>query len=186
MKVYVLRHEIRSDDNSFNSTLTKQGITYAIDLADRLHKLNIKTIYCSPFVRAIQTIHPYSIKYNVKINIDYAVIEYIERPDILPERYNVLLTPDELSYWNINSSYCSSLTLQGLTRSFCNNFETMENIKYRTANFIDYLQKTIIPSTNNGNILIVSHKTTIDCLWQHIHKKSRLLDMGEIDILCDL
>ena len=30
--------------------------------------LNIQHIYCSPFIRAIQTIHPYSVKNNIKIN----------------------------------------------------------------------------------------------------------------------
>ena len=63
MKIYILRHEQRTKDASFFSPLTKKGHENAKNLVDTLKKLNINKIYCSPYIRTLQTIHPYSNKY---------------------------------------------------------------------------------------------------------------------------
>ena len=181
MSVYVLRHEARGRDASYNSTLTKQGLSYSINLADRLKKLDIRTIYCSPFVRAIQTVHPYSVKNNVKINIDYALIEYIAYPEMLDKSFHVTFTENELDYWNINPAYISSVKLADLSMGKNNLCEASSHVNYRTGEFLDVLKRYI-----NGiedNVLIVSHNTTICSLWKHIHNRDRELDMGEIDRL---
>tara|TARA_Y100000294_G_C8386442_1_gene268922 strand:- start:73 stop:621 length:549 start_codon:yes stop_codon:yes gene_type:complete len=181
MYVYVLRHEARGRDASYNSTLTKQGLSYSINLADRLKKLDIGTIYCSPFVRAIQTIHPYSVKNNVKINIDFALIEYIAYPEILDKSFHVTFTDNELDYWNINPTYISSVKLEDLSMGKYNFCEASSHIDCRTGEFLDVLKRYI--NGIDGNVLIVSHQATISSLWKHIHSRDRELDMGEIDRL---
>ena len=181
MSVYVLRHEAIGQDASYNSTLTKQGLSYSVNLIDRLKKLDIRTIYCSPFVRAIQTIHPYSVKNKIKINIDYALIEYIAYPEMLDKSVHVTFTEDEFDYWNINPSYISSVKLEDLSMGKNNLCEASPHVYCRTGKFLDVLKKYI--NGIEGNVLIVSHNTTICSLWKHIYNRDRELDMGEIDRL---
>ena len=142
MSVYVLRHEARGRDVSYNSTLTKQGLSYSINLADRLKKLDIRTIYCSPFVRAIQTVHPYSVKNKIKINIDYALIEYIAYPEMLDKSYHVTFTDDEIEYWNINPNHISSVKLENLSMGKNNFCEASCHVDCRTSEFLDVLKIT--------------------------------------------
>lgn len=59
MKIYILRHEDRTIDCSFFGPLTKKGLINSGKLIDKLEKLNIDEIYCSPFIRTMQTIYPF-------------------------------------------------------------------------------------------------------------------------------
>ena len=60
MKIHLLRHEKRSINNPlFFSELTKNGLERSILLIDSLDELLVDEIYTSPFLRVIQTIHPY-------------------------------------------------------------------------------------------------------------------------------
>ena len=65
MKIYILRHEDRTQDCSFFSPLTETGLNNSIKLIDHLKNENITKIYCSPFIRTLQTIYPFS-KCNTK------------------------------------------------------------------------------------------------------------------------
>ena len=177
MPVYILRHEERLNENSFNSSLTKRGLHNAINLADRLHTLNIDTIYCSPFIRAIQTVHPYSITYNVPINIENSLIEFLERNDIVPYKQCIIYNKKEQTYWNLNHTYKSQLSSEIVSQyQEQKKVETMNDVKYRVSKFIDYLLTVGIKQ----NILLVSHKTPLYFLWNYIHSQSLLLEMGEI------
>ena len=59
MKIYLLRHEDRTQDATFFSPLTKQGLENSVKLIKDLEKSNINIVYSSPFIRTLQTIHPY-------------------------------------------------------------------------------------------------------------------------------
>ena len=183
MPVYVLRHERRSSDASYNSGLTATGLSYSIQLADRLEKLNITKIYCSPFIRAIQTVHPYATKFNIPIQVDYALIEFIyysqrtpPRPSYLSHPFKIQMTDDERSYWNISQTYISSHSFGEILN------ETEENLNNRISKFVSYLRQAN-PEPENGNILIVSHQTPIKCLMKTVNNSTRMLNMGEIDKL---
>ena len=57
MKIYLLRHEERVHDASFFAPLTKNGlINVSSELLEYLDDLNITQIYCSPFLRTMQTV----------------------------------------------------------------------------------------------------------------------------------
>ena len=60
MTIYFVRHEERPmDDSTFLIELTEAGKNRAAtSLKNTLLKLNINTVYCSPFVRCLQTINP--------------------------------------------------------------------------------------------------------------------------------
>ena len=183
MDIYILRHERRGSDNSYNSCLSKKGLSNAISLVKTLENLNIKTIFCSPFIRAIQTVHPYSIKFNVPINIDNSIIEYISEPKMLDNYKHTIFTDKEKEYWNINKNYISSCPIENLSMGKNNEYETIQNIKKRTLVFKNHLYNN---SKTEGNILVVSHKTTLDYLWRHFFSTKRELEMGEFDLLCNL
>jgi len=176
MPVYVLRHERRSSDASYNSGLTATGLSYSIQLADRLEKLNITKIYCSPFIRAIQTVHPYATKFNIPIQVDYALIEFIHNSSYLSHPFKIQMTDDERSYWNISKNYISSHSFGEILN------ETEENLNNRISKFVSYLRQAN-PEPEDGNILIVSHQTPIKCLIKTVNNSSRMLNMGEIDRL---
>jgi len=176
MPVYVLRHERRSSDASYNSGLTATRLSYSIQLADTLEKLNNKKIYCSPFIRAIQTVHPYSTKFNIPIQVDYALIEFIHNSSYLSHPFKIQMTDDERSYWNISPNYISSHSFGEILN------ETEENLNNRISKFVSYLRQAN-PEPEDGNILIVSHQTPIKCLIKTVNNSSRMLNMGEIDRL---
>ena len=85
MKIYILRHEDRTQDATFFSPLTKLGLENSTQLIDVLEKINIKSIYSSPFIRTLQTIFPYAKKNNILINVEYSLSE-IHHQDIIPKK----------------------------------------------------------------------------------------------------
>jgi broad specificity phosphatase PhoE len=62
MKIYLARHGQTTGDvedrygGSYDDSLTIDGVKQANNLADKLKEKNIKTIYCSPKKRAIETL----------------------------------------------------------------------------------------------------------------------------------
>ena len=69
--IYLLRHEQRGKSISFNSPLTDKGCKRSQnELCDALQTLNIQQIYCSPYIRTLQTILPFCEKYNLKVNLE--------------------------------------------------------------------------------------------------------------------
>ena len=57
----------------------------------------------------------------------------------------------------------------------------MSHVYYRTGEFLDVLKRYM--KGTEGNVIIISHKTTISALWKRIYGIDRELDMGEIDRL---
>ena len=64
MRLYILRHEDRTMDLTFFSPLTKNGLEKSNELINHLENERINCIYSSPYIRTLQTIYPYSKKYN--------------------------------------------------------------------------------------------------------------------------
>jgi len=85
MKIYILRHEDRTQDCSFFSPLTKTGLNNSVKLIDYLKKEKITKIYCSPFIRTLQTIYPYAKNNNININLEYGLVE-IHHQDLIPKK----------------------------------------------------------------------------------------------------
>jgi len=107
MKIYILRHENRTQDCSFFSPLTELGLNNSNKLISLLNDLNINIIYSSPFIRTLQTIKPY-ILYNKKnINIEYGLSE-IHHPDIIAKKAVGILLPEYIAKsFNYNCNYVS-------------------------------------------------------------------------------
>ena len=71
MIIYIIRHEDRTQDATMFSPLTELGLENSVKLIEIINNIKINKIYSSPFIRTLQTVHPFSKKYDIKINIDF-------------------------------------------------------------------------------------------------------------------
>ena len=159
MKIYILRHEDRTQDATMFSPLTSRGLSRSIDLIKILKKHNITKIYSSPYIRTLQTVLPYSRESNIQINLEYSLAE-IQSPYIIPEKsYNVHLPTYIAESFNYNSKYKSLI--------YPDNFNYPENEKQvssRVRHFLNDLFKNKLESDNN--ILIVTHQLICNQILQ--------------------
>ena len=151
MKIFILRHEDRTQDATFFSPLTSTGLERSEKLANELRRYRINKIYSSPFIRTLQTVHPYCQKTNVKINLEYSLSE-IQHPLIIPEKsYQVRLPTYMANNFNYNEKYKS--LLDPLDHVYP---EDETNVSKRVRHFLNTLFNNKL--TRNDNILIVSHQ----------------------------
>jgi 2,3-bisphosphoglycerate-dependent phosphoglycerate mutase len=73
MKLYILRHEDRTQDATFFAPLTKTGLDNALKLIAKCDELHINQIYSSPYIRTLQTIYPYAKAKGVNVKLDYSI-----------------------------------------------------------------------------------------------------------------
>jgi broad specificity phosphatase PhoE len=151
MKIILLRHEKRSWDCRFFSSLTEEGMLNSLLLPDKLDKLNIDIIFSSPFIRTLQTIYPYCCKNNLKINVENGLYEYIHNPIFLLDR--VLYTKeniDDNDLLSIINPYYSSI----VNKSDFSVLEDEVDLERRIIKFFNYL----IKNYNNKTVLLVTHR----------------------------
>lgn len=157
MKIYILRHEDRTQDATMFSPLTKVGLNNSIKLSEILKDLNIDVIYSSPFIRTLQTVHPYAKDRNKKINLEYALQE-IQHPHIIPENsYTVSLPVYIAESFNYNPKYRSTIEPE-------NNIypEDEKNVSLRVKNFLQKIMNEHL--TTKNNILIVTHQVVCNTI----------------------
>lgn len=143
-EIYLLRHEQRGADTSYESSLTPQGLFNSeTTVCSELEKLNIRVIYCSPFKRTLQTIRPFCLKYGLKVNLEWALIESIpDDPKILDEFDNI-----------INKKYIPYMPAPKPPKKIIN----WETLKERTNNFVKSLR-------GKTNVLLVTHMPVINAI----------------------
>ena len=78
MTIYYLRHEDRPlEDSTFYIELSKLGKRRArTSLKSLLLQLDLNEIYCSPFIRCLQTINPFIQESGKIVNVDYGLQEF--------------------------------------------------------------------------------------------------------------
>lgn len=151
MKVFILRHEDRTQDATFFSPLTSSGLENSEKLVNVLKNLKINKIYSSPFIRTLQTIYPYSEKYNVRINLEYSLSE-IQHPHIIPEKsYQVRLPSYMAKNFNYNEKYTS--LLDPINHNYP---ENEKSVSSRVKHFLNVLFNNKL--NRSDNVLIVTHQ----------------------------
>jgi 2,3-bisphosphoglycerate-dependent phosphoglycerate mutase len=167
MKIYILRHEDRTNDCSFFSPLTELGLNNANKLVLLLDELNINIIYSSPFIRTLQTIKPYIIKNNKYINIEYGLSE-IYHADIIPKKAVGVLLPEYIAKsFNYNCNY----------KSIINNKDIKYPEKYNDVviRIKKILHKLIKQHYNSDiNILLVTHQSMCCAILEIINKYTKI------------
>ena len=151
MKLYILRHEDRTMDLTFFSPLTKNGLEKSINLINYLEKEKINSIYSSPYIRTLQTIYPYSKKYNLKSKLDYSLTELYQEDNIPKKSYQITLPEYIAETFKYDDEYKSLMMPSDV------NFP--ENIKLFNDRIKHFL-KTIIRNNYNtdNNIVLVTPK----------------------------
>lgn len=151
MKIYILRHEDRTQDATFFSPLTSTGLKKSIELVKILKKYKINKIYSSPFIRTLQTVSPFSKKYDIKINLEYSLSE-IQHPHIIPENsYKVTLPTYIAESFNYNPKYKSLFNPS--------EYKYPEDHKYVSKRVKFFLNNIINNKIQkDDNILFVTHQ----------------------------
>ena len=154
MRIFILRNEESFIDKTMFVPLTKNGINKSKNLLKIINKLNINNIITSPFIRTLQTIYPYSKYKNIKIKLDYSLVEeyngnYI--PRITSNEF-----PDYLAnQFNTDNKYISITLPKEIKYN-----EGLENVKKRIKKLLKYLMETF--GNSNENIILVTHKIIIN------------------------
>jgi 2,3-bisphosphoglycerate-dependent phosphoglycerate mutase len=173
MKIYILRHEDRTQDCSFFAPLTKKGLENSINLINILEKENINKIYCSPFIRTLQTIYPYSKQHKMKINIEYGLSE-LHHQDIISKKAVGISLPEYLAKdFNYNPNY------KTIIKSYEIVYPEKENdIIKRVKQVLKQIIKENINTQNN--IVLVTHQAfcinTLKIVNDHSSKIKKTLD----------
>ena len=161
MKIYILRHEQRTEDCSFFSPLIEKGLFNAKKLVPYLKACNIDIIYSSPFIRTLQTIYPF-VKQNKKtINIEYGLSE-IHLVDIIPKKGLGITLPEYLGkYYNYNCNYESIIKSTDIKYP-----EKYDDVVKRIKIILIHLIKKY--GHTNYNILLVTHQSLCTAILQII------------------
>lgn len=170
MKIFILRHEDRTQDATFFSPLTSTGLERSEVLVDVLRKHKINKIYSSPFIRTLQTINPYCEKCGVKVNLEYSLSE-IQHPLIIPEKsYQVRLPTYMAHNFNSNDKYKS--LLDPIDHVYP---EDEVNVSKRVRHFLNTLFNNKLNRADN--ILLVTHQVVCNEILKIATKHMRGLDI---------
>jgi broad specificity phosphatase PhoE len=173
MKLYILRHEDRTQDCSFFSPLTLNGLMNANKLIDSMKDLDIKLIYTSPFIRTLQTINPYAKANNIPLNIEYGLSE-IHHEDIIPKKAVGMFLPEYLAEnFNYNTDYKSLINPDKIHYP-----ERIINVRTRVKRV---LRKIFEENYDKDiNIILVTHQSLCSSILEIVQKKNK--DISDIPI----
>ena len=184
MKIYFLRHEEREkNDVLFRSTLNERGRGRANEsLKNFLGFLKPDEIYCSPFIRAMQTITPYMKDFRKvdTFNVEYGIAETIHH-QLFSNKFNQDFKHNENDYrmFPINRSYKSIFPPDQLKY-----FEDESKLRERVKVFARHLVRDKF--NTKKNILICSHRSTLNMLINVFHNQNRIMeediDMGKVTV----
>ena len=175
MKIYILRHEDRTMDLTFFSPLTKSGLENSIKLIDNLEKEKVNSIYSSPYIRTLQTIYPYSKKYNLKPKLDYSITELYQEDNIPKKSYQITIPEYIAESFNYDENY-ESLFMP-------NKIDFPEKIPAFKKRIKFFLKNLIRNNYNTDkNILLVTHQGVIDILMGLLSKSDKRLAEDLIDL----
>jgi len=152
MKIYILRHEDRTQDCSFFSPLSEKGLENAITLIKKINNCNIDHIVSSPFIRTLQTVYPFSKESKKSINIEYGLSE-IHLSELIPMRSVGIKLPDYLcKSFGYNENYESIIKH--------NEINYPENYHLVTKRMKKILKNIISKYyCTDSNILLVTHQS---------------------------
>lgn len=173
MIVYVLRHEQRDSlDPRFHSPLTPGGRLGAEELATALSALNITVVYTSPFLRAVQTAHPFCEAHGRLMRVDHALYESLDNPvfDVSSSHHTWRDLPS-VYHAAIDTSYVSSTGAVPLR-------ETFDEVRARVRPFV----RGLLERHRKGAVLLVTHLTTANAIrkeWGAVCSADTGLAMGE-------
>jgi len=175
MKIYILNHEDATQDATFFSPLTEQGLENSIKLIEELEKIKITHIYSSPYIRTLQTIYPYSKKHKLKIKLEYALGE-INHENIIPKNsYQVRLPEYIAEKFNYELNYNEKFSPEEISYP-----ENEKKVYKRVRDILKYI--ITIHSSRNDNVILVTHQIVCKQILK-IVKKFGVLKPKDEDLI---
>jgi broad specificity phosphatase PhoE len=170
MKLILVRHEERTDDNSFFSELTQMGKYYSkYIIPNEIDKIvnKVDAIFSSPYYRTLETIQYYAEKYNKKINIENSLCEFVNNTYFIYNKWkynwNEINNP---KYYNLkkifNNNYHSLISINDINNDPNNILESECNLRERVNNFINYLKNNY---EENSVIILSTHMYVINIIY---------------------
>lgn len=158
MTIYFVRHEDRPmDDSTFLIELTDSGKHRAANsLKNTLCKLNINTVYCSPFIRCLQTINPFVKETGLKVNVENCLQEVFWDPKFI-EKPNAKLSDEQKILYDVSNKYIPIMESNTLSYP-----ENDSSVRSRINKFSDFIKLKYKDSCSN--ILICSHMSPVNFL----------------------
>ena len=178
MRIYILRHEDRTQDCSFFAPLTYDGLENAKKLVEKLEKEKIDIIISSPFIRTLQTIYPYVNKTKIEINIEYGLSE-IHHKDIIPMKAVGISMPEYiLKTFNYNLKYKTVVHPSEIKYP-----ENINQCKDRMKKVLHYIIENYYKTDNH--ILIVTHQTLCNYVLEIIKNNSKVINSKKFKDITD-
>jgi len=169
MKIYILRHEDRTQDCSMFAPLTKYGLMKAEKLVSLLEGCKIDIVFSSPFVRTLQTIEPYMKKSQQKVNIEYSLSE-INHEDIIPKKAVGMYLPEYIAEnYHFDPTYKSFIKPTDIIYP-----EKFKNVDMRFKKFLGELFNQYIKT--DKIILLVTHQSMCCSILNIVNKYTKLDD----------
>ncbi len=173
--IWILRHGNRHDfvypewfntaTRKYDPPLSDDGIIQAETLAEKLLHPNIKIddIFCSPFLRAIQTAYPIAKNLNLPIKVEAGLGEW-HNPNWMDEK-PVTESIQELheKYPLIDQNYQAQIIPQYP--------ETLEDVQKRTATIANILTRQYC-----HNILFVGHSLSVRGIALGLLNKDQIIN----------
>jgi len=161
MKFIIIRHGERFDSTLYFTPLTANGLKQADNLAGILKAHKIDIIYSSPFLRTLQTIYPYCIENNKKVNIENTFYECLNSNEFNYHNYRH-------SYKELENAYPHLVSIiDGNYRSklFVSNISYVEDYKQVKNRVFPFIYNLCQEHKNNDTvILIVTHATIVNTI----------------------
>lgn len=170
-----MRHFDRPPKITFFIELNEKGKLNAIKKIPEIEKLNINIIYSSPLVRTLQSIEPYSKKHNHLVNVEYSLYEFMCSSEFTMDNYKHTHHEVNLNLQSIiNPHYESYMSINDLEEPRMDKTEIEEyqtHIMNRIEEFLKYLYSKY--QNTDKNILLVSHKGTINAILRLAEKQTK-------------
>ena len=167
--LFLLRHCERDLSSPyFDTSLLPEGFRNAENkVLNNLQNLKFDKVYCSPFIRCLQTIKPFLESSNTSITVDYLLMEWIS--DTIVKQDGIVvrdLTNAEKDQFNIED-----IVKNNNSQTFPENYT---DIQERVRTFLAKIQQ-------DENILICTHECIVkEILNQTIGFNYGYHRMGEI------
>ena len=155
--VWIARHGHRFDfaypewfltaDRRYDPALSDEGFVQVQQLANRLKQEPINHLFCSPFLRAIQTAHPISQLLDLPLKIERGLGEWLN-PDWMTEYPQTSPLEELIQKYSIDQPYSSRLIPTYP--------ESESAMMQRMAIIADQLVTEF-----SGNLLLVGHGATV-------------------------
>ena len=173
MKIIILRHGYRFKSPLYFTPLNDKGLKQADELVDILKVFDIDTIYVSPFLRVIQTIYPYCIDTNKKINIENTFYESMDSEEFNYYNYRHGINELKITYPHlmkiINERYSSHL--------FVSNISYVETERLVMNRIYPFIYNMIMEYKATEKIfLIATHGTICNAIKKYFNSDIKLND----------